>query len=81
MLDVRQEGQTVVVAWEGSLDELAAESILAAARDAVRVVLDLTRATSICDHSLARLAQALPLQFRGLRSHQERILGYLRKAS
>ncbi|MGZ6143253.1 MAG: STAS domain-containing protein [Myxococcales bacterium] len=80
MLDIRLEGETVVVAWEGALDELAAQTVLAAADGAAQVVLDLTRATSICDHALARLAQARPLQFRGLRSHHERLLGYLQKA-
>ncbi len=80
MLHVRRETQTVFVDWEGPLDVPAAEAILAAAGEASRVVLDLTRATTICDHALARLAQTRPLQFRGLRSHHERLLTYLQKA-
>ncbi len=80
MLEYHREGETVVVAWNGTFDDLAAGTMLAAAGEAPEVVIDLTRATTICDHALARLAQARPLHFRGLRGHHERLLGYLQKA-
>ena len=80
MLDVRREGEALIVAWNGALDELAAGAILAAIGGDERVVLDLTRATPIADSALARIAEARPVQFRGLREHQERLLTYLKKA-
>ena len=75
MLDVRRDGRAVIVTWEGTLDEPAVGAILAAmvGEDSFSVVLDLTRAFSIQDSALARLARSLrPEQFRGLREHQER---------
>jgi len=82
MLDVRRDGRAVIVAWEGALDEPAVELILAAIfrESGFPIVLDLSRASSICDSALARLAQSLRAeQFRGLREHQERLLRYLEK--
>lgn len=82
MLDVRRDGRSVIVAWEGALDEPAVGLILAALfpESAFPVVLDLSRASSICDSALARLAQSLRAdQFRGLPEHQERLLRYLEK--
>ena len=82
MLDVRREAEAVVVAWDGLLDEVAADRILAAVyliEEPMMVVLDLTRATTVSDTALARLAQSRALEFRGLREHQERLLTYLVK--
>ena len=83
MLDVQHDGQTVVFTWVGALDEDAASGILAAlitSQAWPNVVVDLTRATTICDSALARLAQSWTLEFRGLREHHERLLHYLQTA-
>jgi len=70
----------LLVRFEGSLDERAADSVLSAvalAPLAVPVVLDLHRTTSISDCALARLSQVLKardVRFRGLRPRHERLL-------
>ncbi len=80
MLDVHHEEECLVVAWDGTLDESAVDRILAALASidgAGKIVLDLTRAGSIRDSAIARLSQSRPVEFRGLRAHQERLLSYL----
>src|SRR5438270_14089787 len=70
----------LLVRFEGSLDERAADSVLSAVAltpVAVRVMLDLGRTTSILDCALARLSQVLKARdgrFRGLRPRHERFL-------
>jgi len=74
----------LLVRFEGCLDERAADSVLSAVAltpIAVRVMLDLSRTTSISDCALARLSQVLKardVRFRGLRLHHERILESVR---
>ena len=78
------EGGRLLVRFEGSLDERAADSLLSAVAltpVAVPVMLDLSRTTSIRDCALARLSQVLgarDVRFRGLRLRQERLLESVR---
>ena len=77
-------GGRLLVRFEGSLDERAADSLLSAVAltpVAAPVLLDLSRTTSISDCALARLSQVLgarDVRFRGLRLRQERLLGIVR---
>jgi len=74
----------LLVRFEGSLDERAADSVLSAVAltpVAVPVMLDLGRTTSISDCALARLSQVLKprdVSFRGLRPRHERLLESVR---
>ena len=74
----------LLVRFEGSLDEGATDSVLSAVAltpIAVRVMLDLSRTTSISDGALARLSEVLKardVRFRGLRLHHERVLESMR---
>jgi hypothetical protein len=74
----------LLVRFEGCLDERAADSVLSAVAltpIAVRVMLDLSKTTSISDCALARLSEVLKardVRFRGLRLHQERLLECVR---
>jgi hypothetical protein len=77
-------GGRLLVRFEGSLDERAADSLLSAVAltpVAVPVVLDLGRTTSISDCALTHLSQVLgarDVRFQGLCLRQERLLGIVR---
>ncbi len=77
----------LLVRFEGSLDEPAADSLLSAVAltpVTVPVMLDLSRTTSISDCALTRLSQVLKardVSFRGLQPRHERLLKTVRLRS
>lgn len=84
MSEQHPDGETVL-SVEGSFDPMTAHELharLSAARCAAPVVLDFHKVVEVHDLGIAVLAHGLardgiPVRFRGLSQHHERILRYL----